>query len=765
MIKRLRLHITGRVQGVGFRPYIYNLAQNYQLGGFVFNTPFGVILEIEGEERNIKDFLRKIEKEKPPASLIENVKRENIVPKGEKTFIIKESRGGEEKSVLICADLSVCEACLKELFDRKNRRYLYPFINCTNCGPRFTIIKDIPYDRTSTTMKKFKMCKKCKTEYDDPKNRRFHAQPNACFICGPYIDLVKKSFFLKNKKGSLKETEKILEKVAFLIKEGKILAIKGIGGYHLGCDAQNIEAVKILRKRKNRPTKPFALMVDNLKVVEKYCFLNKKEKEILLSMQRPILLLRIKKKQPWMDVVAPNQKYLGIMIVYTPLHYLIFHYFKKYKKELILVMTSANKKDFPLVKDEKELKQIKKFTDYFLIHNRPIHTRCDDSIVRVFKGKEVIIRKARGYIPCFMEFKAKKDILAVGAELKNTFSLTKNNYIISSPYLGDLKNYANYEFFINTLSYYKKIFDFKPQVVAYDLHPLYLSTQYALSLENIKKIGIQHHHAHLVSCMLENNLKEKVIGVCFDGVGFGLDKNIWGGEFFILDRKSFIRKGHFKYFGLIGYNKAIEEIGRISFYILYTLLEEKIFSLDLKFLKFFKKEKLKLFSTLIKKKMHSLTSSCGRLFDCASNLLGLKDKITYEAEAAIMLEMVALDFKGKKSAFDFEIKKEKNVYIIDWGPLFLGMLKEIRRKKDTSELAYKFHYTLACIIKEVCLRLKKDFGLRKVILSGGVFQNLLLLRETIKLLEKHFGVYVHQKIPTNDGGISAGQIVIANENI
>lgn len=765
MKKRISLHIKGVVQGVGFRPFVYNLCQKLNLSGFVLNDPQGVKIEVEGEAKKISRFLKELKTKAPSASYIEKIEKKEIPLKEEKKIFIKESVFDKEKFVFICVDLSICDDCLKELLSKNNRRYFYPFINCTQCGPRFTIIKDVPYDRPFTTMKKFKMCKTCLGEYEDPSNRRFHAQPNACFCCGPSIKLIKD---LKNRKVeriSLKETKKILEKAASLIKEGKILAIKGIGGYHLCCDAKNSQSVKILRERKQRPTKPFALMVDDLKVVEKYCFLNKKEKGLLLSKERPILLLKIKKEEPWMQAIAPQQKYLGIMFAYTPLHYLIFHFLKKYQKEPILVMTSANKKDFPLVKEEKELDQLKEFADYYLIHNRPIYLRCDDSILHVFKNKEIIIRKARGYTPLFLDFKVKKNILGCGAELKSTVSFAKNNYLVTSSYLGDLKNYANYQFFLETLAYYQKIFDFKAEIVAYDLHPNYLSTQYALSLKDVVKVAVQHHHAHLVSCLFEHGLKEKVIGVCFDGVGFGLDGNIWGGEFFVLDRKSFLRKAYFKYFGLIGQDKAIQEPGRISFYILYHILKEKVFDLDLEFLKSFKKERLKLFSTLIKKKMYVLTSSCGRLFDCASNLLGLKNKVTYEAEAAILLEMVAGDFKGKKSRFDFQIKKEKDTYIIDWEPLFLEMLKEIKRKKNISEIAYKFHYTLAYIIKEICCRLERDCGLKEVVLSGGVFQNLLLLKETVKILEKDFKVYHPQKLLTNDGGVSVGQVVVANENI
>ncbi|UCC94694.1 MAG: carbamoyltransferase HypF [Candidatus Omnitrophota bacterium] len=777
MRERLKLHINGIVQGVGFRPYIYNLSRKFQLDGFVFNDPKGVVIEIEGARVRIEHFLRELKESSPAVSFIDTIRKERIVPRGERGFLIKESIVAREKFVFISHDLSVCGDCLRELFERKNRRYLYPFINCTNCGPRFTIIEDVPYDRPHTTMRGFKMCSLCTNEYHNPSARRFHAQPNACLQCGPGMNLFSSKEGLRGRFRFLQDTQDVIERAAQLIIKGKIIAIKGVGGYHLACDAKNTEVVRLLRKRKERPTKPFALMVDNYKLLGQYCVLKRGEREIFCNPRRPIVLLRIRKKAHWMEAVAPHQEYLGVMCAYAPHHYLLLSALRKYQKEPILVMTSANRKDYPLVHREQELKQLRHCVDYFLIHNRPIHMRCDDSIVRVFRKREIIVRKARGYTPDYVELPSLKEpllkasvdkikILGCGAELKNTFSILKDNYIITSPYIGDLKNYHNYEFFLNTLSCYRKVFGFHPEVVAYDFHPDYLSTQYAHSLECKRKVGIQHHHAHIAACMVDNALAEKVIGVCFDGAGYGLDQKIWGGEFFIADRKSFLRAGHFKYFGLIGAHKAIEEPARVALYLLYDFLRDNLFDLDLHFLRHFKKEELDIFLKLIRQRHLLLTSSAGRLFDAAASILNLKHKISYEAEAAILLEMYASHFKGRRESFGFTIGKEKGIYCIDWQPLFSDMIKDIQIGKSASFIAHKFHFTFARLIKEMVKKLRKDFGIKKVVLSGGVFQNALLLKETVKLLEEvKFSVYYHSRFPTNDAGVSVGQVVVASENI
>ncbi len=765
--RRLKLHISGQVQGVGFRPFIYNLAQKYHLKGYVFNDSLGVVIEVEGEGDKLKLFVNSLKAELPPAAFIETIKKRYLPLKEDKSFLIKESVSSYDKFIFIAPDLAICRDCLKELFDKNNRRFLYPFINCTNCGPRYSIIKNIPYDRRQTTMKEFRMCKECLSEYNLPYDRRFHAQPNACFKCGPHIELWDKINKFYFKKFDLKSTRDLLIKACILIKEGKILAIKGLSGYHIACDARNIDVLKLLRARKQRPTKPFALMVDNIKLVKRLCFVNRKEEELFFSPFRPIVLLRINKKEPWMEEVAPRQEFLGIMLAYAPLHYLVFSFLKKYIKEPILVMTSANPKDYPLVKEERELNSIRSFVDAFLVHNRKIYMRADDSIVRVWRRHIYFIRKARGYIPDFFVFPAKLSVLGCGAELKHTFSLTKNNYLITSPYLGDLKNVATYNFFLETLRHFKNIFNFNPQIVAYDYHPQYLSSQYAESLRGVKKIRVQHHHAHLVSCMVENNLYKPVLGVIFDGIGFGLDGAVWGGEFLVGSRKDFKRVGFFEYFGLVGKDKAIEEPWRVTLYFLYKLFKEKIFDLDIDFVKEISPSQLNLIIHLIKQKYLIYTSSVGRLFDALASLLRLNDRISYEAEAAINLEMIALKTKGDfyNQPYRFEIVK-RNAYIIKWEQIFLDIISDIKRKKSYSVIAARFHYTLGKIIERLCILLRKEYNINEIVLSGGVFQNWFLSQITLQFLRKKgFLVYTHSRFSPNDSCISVGQVAVAHAKL
>ena len=764
MVKRLQLRIRGIVQGVGFRPFIYNLAGSLKLKGFVLNDTSGVTIEIQGSGASLKQFLKCLRLNIPDAAYIKSIEKKQIpFKKNEKTFLIKKSRQQQEKFVFIAYDLSICKKCLKELFDKKNRRFLYPFINCTNCGPRYTIIKNIPYDRKKTTMRNFKMCTECSQEYNNPADRRFHAQPDACFSCGPSIKLSDKRITTKISALNRKETRATLKKSTELLVGGKILAVKGIGGYHLACDATNIDAVRLLRKKKNRPSKPFALMAADIKTIKNICFVSKKEEKLLLSPKRPIVLLKIKKKSAWMEQTAPNQKFLGIMIAYAPLHYLLFDCLKKLKKNPVLVMTSANLKDFPLARNEKEIYKLKKLVDCFLTHNRPIHVGCDDSISRIYNNKEYLLRKARGYAPDFFEFPLKKRILGCGAELKSNFSITKNNYLITSQYLGDLKNYPNYRFYQQTLAHFNNIFSFNPQIIAHDYHPGYLSSQYALSLKNIPTIPVQHHHAHAAACMVENRLKEKVIGVIFDGIGFGTDKKIWGGEFLICDLKNFRRAAHFDYFGLLGGDKAIEEPYRTAFFMLYAIFKREINNINLEFLRQIPASVRNAFSSLIRNKKFLQCSSVGRLFDAVAALLGIKDKITYEAEAAILLEMIAYDYKGKKSGYPFKFYGKNPIRIL-WQPIFKEIVSDMIKKQSLSSIAWKFHYTLSDITVQMCKVLRKANKINKVVLSGGVFQNWLLLTLTCRLLrENKFQVYTHSRFPCNDACISVGQVAVASE--
>jgi len=749
---------------VGFRPHVFRLSRKFKLGGCVFNDSRGVTVELEGESSRIKDFIDELRITAPAISSINKIRKEQIPLAGEEKFNIIESRCKENRIASFPADIAICKDCLRELFDENCRRYLYPFINCTNCGPRFSIIEDIPYDRKNSTMKHFKMCQLCSKEYTNPADRRFHAEPNACFSCGPQIKLFKSLKEIKKEKVFSSNVQEILGKTARLIAGGKIIAVKGIGGYHLACDAKNISAVRRLRRLKSRPAKPFAIMVEDLRAVSEICAIASSEKKLIESLARPITLLEIKKNTSWIAEAAPSQNFLGVMLCYAPLHYLLFHYLKKFQRFPALVMTSANKGDFPLVASEKELCQIEKYADYFLVHNRIIQIKCDDSIARVFQNKEIIIRKARGYTPDFINFTHKKEILACGAELKNTFSLAARGRIVSSPYLGDLKNYANYAAYLKTLSHYEKILNFKPEVVAHDLHPDYLSTQYALSLKRVQKIAVQHHHAHLAGCLLENNVEKKAIGVCFDGAGLGLDNAIWGGEFFVTDKCSFKRAGHFKYFGLLGVDKAAVTPARVAFYTLYDIYGENLFKLNLACVNYFKKIEKNIFCRLIKNKETIMTSSAGRLFDAVASILDIKHSISYEAEAAVSLEMAAGKSKPSDSCFDFSINKEQGVYIINWQDIFSGIIRDLKARKNKESIAYKFHFTCAKIIRGMSIRLRSDYGINDVAFSGGVFQNILLLDLTVKLLkEKGFCVHYHKRIPTNDSGVSVGQAVVANE--
>ncbi|MBC8499763.1 MAG: carbamoyltransferase HypF, partial [Candidatus Atribacteria bacterium] len=565
---RKNIIIKGIVQGVGFRPFIHKLVQNYNLSGWVLNSNQGVEIEVEGNTEEINNFVNDIKEKLPPLARIEKIEVNELPLVGYKGFSIKKSIVKEEDSfVLVSPDISICEDCLQELFDPNNRRFRYPFINCTNCGPRFTIIKDIPYDRKKTTMNNFKMCSLCQGEYDDLENRRYHAQPNACADCGPQISLY------QNKRKS--EGIDPIEKAVKLLKEGKIGAIKGLGGFHLACDATNNKAVVRLRRLKNRETKPFALMSFNLEKILQYCKLGEKEEEWLVNRARPIVLLKKRKDSLISPSVAPRNNYLGVMLPYTPLHYLLLK-----DNFTALIMTSGNIADQPIIGDNQEaLEKLDGIADFFLFYNRDIFNRCDDSVVKIINDDNVFFRRSRGYVPhpIILDFKL-KEVLALGGELKNTISFSKENYIFLSQYLGDLKSAETLEFFKESITNFKKMFKVKPEIIACDLHPDYLSTQYAEEIKvkkGLKVVKVQHHHAHIVSCMAENNVKEKVIGVAYDGTGYGDDGNVWGGEFLLCDLKKYARAGHLKYYPLPGGDKAIVEPWRMAYSYLYSIYGPK----------------------------------------------------------------------------------------------------------------------------------------------------------------------------------------------
>ena len=755
-----KISVRGVVQGVGFRPFVYRLAQQYNLKGWVRNTSGNVEIEVEGDEESFENFLADLEAKAPPMAHIERVEATFHPLKGYTGFEICQSLSQQGQYQLVSPDIATCEDCEREIFHPTDRRFGYPFTNCTNCGPRFTIIEDIPYDRAKTTMRKFQMCPECQQEYDDPLNRRFHAQPNACPKCGPSLELV-------NGNGNPIECSDTIKATSELLKAGKILAIRGLGGFHLACDATNEKAINLLRIRKRRPSKPLAVMMSTLEDIEKHCLVSLEERKLLQSPQCPIVLLRWKYNTSNISpAVAPNLNYLGVMLPYTPLHHLLLR-----KTGIPLVMSSGNLSEEPIAKDNDEaLIRLSGIADYFLFHNRDIFARYDDSVYMV-EGVPQAIRRARGYAPypIFLPFKAKQ-ILACGAELKNTFCLTKDEHAFLSQHIGDMENEETLEHFENTIELYKKLFRIEPEIVAYDMHPEYLSTKYALNLgseQGLNLIPVQHHHAHIVSCLVENKVEEPVIGVAFDGTGYGTDGAIWGGEFLLADWRSFQRVGHLEYVPLVGGTAAIKKPYRMALSYLYTLLGEDSLLEGLPLGKVEPAE-LELIKQQLKRGVNSpLTSSAGRLFDAISALVGVRGEIDYEAQAAIELEMLAANEAGEPElkAYPFSIIEHQGAKVVKLGELFSAVVQDVKNQTPIPIISLKFHNTVAQIITKVCKLIARESGITQVALSGGVFQNRLLLKLATSALEREgFSVLTHHLVPCNDGGISLGQAVIANFN-
>jgi hydrogenase maturation protein HypF len=751
MKQRVEISIKGIVQGVGFRPFVYNLAKRHRLLGYVLNNTSGVFIDVEGESASINDFIEHIKTQPPPLAAIFEMNSRTAEPIGYDDFVIRRSEDEKEKFVPISPEIATCEECISDIFDPANRIYRYPFTNCTNCGPRFTIVKDIPYDRKFTTMAPFEMCDKCRAEYEDPANRRFHAQPNACPKCGPSLTLL-------NNEGVKIETEDVIQTSCRLLKEGKILAIKGLGGYHLACDAMNRQAVKELRSRKFREYKPFALMVKDVETARSLCEVNAEEARLLTGTIRPIVLLRKRPDCPAAEEIAPNQGFHGIMLPYTPLHHILLA-----ESGLILVMTSGNISSEPIVYQDKEgMMRLKGIADYYVMHDREIHIRTDDSVSRVWRSEGSVLRRSRGYVPfpLPMSYEFAGRILACGAELKNTFCLTRGNFAFMSHHIGDLENMETFTSFETGIEHFKRIFNIQPTAIAYDLHPEYLSTKYALDLKGLPKFGVQHHHAHIVSCMGDNGIQGRMIGVSFDGTGYGTDGKIWGGEFLVCDEGGFQRAAHFEYMPLPGGEKAIKEPWRMGAGYLYRTYGENMLDLGIKFVRSFDKDKWATVKKMIEKNINTpMTSSAGRLFDAVSALLGVRNEVYYEGQAAIELEMLADDAAG---SYSFELEERGDTQVILIGPLMRRIVSDLESGVSPSTAAAKFHNTMSEIILEVCLRIHKKTGLDRIALSGGVFQNMRLLDKTHDLLSrKGFTIFTHHRVPTNDGGLSLGQAIIA----
>ena len=755
MTTRAQILVRGIVQGVGFRPFVYSHASRMSLNGRVRNNPSGVLIDVEGEPSSIDKLVEEIGSNPPPLSHVDSIElRRNLEPLDYSDFLILDSSSDGSRLVSVSADFATCDACLRELLDPEDRRYRYPFINCTNCGPRFTIIEDVPYDRENTTMRCFQMCDACRREYQDPSDRRFHAEPTACHVCGPKLSLL--DHFGRNMTTGPDEVHEARE----LILAGNILAIKGIGGFHLACDALSAEAVHKLRERKFRYDKPFALMANSDEIVRRYCDVSASELELLNSGVRPVVLLNQKSDSGLPEAINPRVNTLGFMLPYTPLHHLLFE-----NLDRPLVMTSGNVSDEPICYvDEDADQRLNGIADYFLVHDRAIHIRTDDSVTRVHRGREMIIRRSRGYAPApiHTEFQFRKPILSCGAELKNTFCLARGHDAFISHHIGDLENFETLKSFTEGIEHFQRLFAFVPEVVAYDLHPDYLSTKYALGLDQISnKIGVQHHHAHIASCLADNGIEGEVIGVAMDGLGFGTDGKLWGGEFLIADYLRAERVAHLTYIPLPGGSKAIREPWRLAAVYLQQAFGDQFHMLDIEFNRGPNVQHWGTLRSMIAAHVNSPeTSSMGRLFDAVAGLLCLRDSVNYEGQAAIELETIA-DHETSDS-YEFSIAEDQ----INAEDVIGEIVNDLIMGVSHAHIAGKFHLAVARLILDIASSIRRDRGLKRVALSGGVFQNMLLLNRVSQNLEEDgFDVLTHSRVPPNDGGISLGQAAVANAQL
>ncbi len=750
--ERARIVLRGAVQGVGFRPFVYRLATGLQLDGWISNSAQGVFVEVEGERSVLDGFLRQLSAERPPRSVIQSVETSFLDVIGYAGFEIRESEESGAKTAFILPDFATCADCQAEILDPTDRRFRYPFTNCTNCGPRFSIIESLPYDRANTSMKQFAMCAECEREYHDPLDRRFHAQPNACPRCGPQLQLWNgDGVVLANRADALTQAVQA-------VRDGKILALKGLGGFQLIVDAANEAAVARLRERKHREEKPFALMVPSLEAARRLCDLSALEERALLSPEAPIVLLpkrsEIRNQQ---SAIAPGNPYLGVMLPYTPLHHLVMRDLNS-----PVVATSGNQSDEPICVDEGEaIKRLGGIADIFLVHDRPIVRHVDDSIVRIMAGREMLLRRARGYAPLPIMLaggvsQKRPTILALGAHLKNTIALRVGANVFVSQHLGDLETEAAHAAFRRTATDLPRLYEAEPQIIACDMHPEYLSTKYAQELPG-EKIAVQHHWAHVVACMAENEVSAPALGVAWDGTGFGPDGTIWGGEFLLAQSDgSFERVAQLRPFRLPGVDRAIREPRRSALGLLHEVFGEELWDRP-ELLKAFAASELPVLRQMLAKGLHSpLTSSAGRLFDGVASLAGLRDRASFEGQAAMELEFAAS--ADLREAYPFTLQQTNPVQV-DWEATIRALLDDISKGTTAADISAKFHNMLS----DVILAVAEHIGEPKVVLSGGCFQNQRLTEQTIERLRaKEFQPYWHQRIPPNDGGISLGQAVAVN---
>ena len=802
------IHVTGVVQGVGFRPFVYGLATRLDLHGWVCNTSAGVDIVIQGDENRISAFVESLTADAPPLARIDQVSAWEEAAGEFPDFQIRESEKVEGAFQPVSPDVALCADCERELFDPSDLRYLYPFINCTNCGPRFTIIKDLPYDRPATTMADFPMCDVCREEYEDPVNRRFHAQPVACPDCGPFVELR----YAATDHSFVSDIDLRLSailKARRLLREGKIVAIKGLGGFHLACDATNEAAVEELRRRKGRAGKPFALMMADLAIVECFCEVNELEHALLTGHEKPIVLLNQKAGRGIPDAVAPGMDTLGVMLPYTPLHHLLINrsdaILQREGVPSVLVMTSGNFSEEPIATDNRHaLERLASLADAFLLHNRDIHIRSDDSVVRVESQRPdihdqatpnvppgtIYLRRSRGYAPYPVQLPfTAKPILAVGGELKNTFCLTRERYAFLSHHIGDMENAEVFASFEQGVGHLSRLFRVQPEVVAHDMHPGYFTTRYAEGISNLPRVPVQHHHAHIAACMVDNNLTDrKVIGLSFDGTGYGTDGRIWGGEVLLASYADFERLAHLQYLPLPGGDAATRHPWRIAVGYAEAL------GLDiagLPFLDAVDAQAVDIVREQVQKKLNAPeTSSMGRLFDAVACLAGVRNEVTYEAQAAMELEVLSKPALNPASPYPFEIeechsegaKQPKSPsqaeaetlrhaqgdmrLVIRLGELLEYVVEDVRKNESAGLIGARFHQTICKMAVEICRRIHVHTGIREVVLSGGVWQNQVLLDLTRSaLLREDFIVFTHRTTPANDGGLALGQAAVANFKI
>ena len=812
--QRWRILIQGIVQGVGFRPFVYGQALQWGLGGFVLNDSMGVTIEVEGPIEQLEGFQQALREKTPPLARIDTLIREVLPVRNETDFTIAHSEAGDERQALISPDTALCQDCLRELFDPKDRRYSYPFINCTNCGPRFTIIQNVPYDRAQTTMSVFPMCPECQAEYDDPLNRRFHAQPNACPVCGPQIRLLD---------GAGREVgdDEPIAMAAQRLAEGSILAIKGIGGYHLACDALNVEAVARLRARKRREAKPFAVMVPDIETARQLCIVSEAEARLLESYRRPIVLLQKRGDGPIAPDVAPGYDTLGVMLPYAPQHYLLLAALANLqskganllrtdrgngelrgmiggnlttgvgtgelrgeiggaspaeaglcainwhlcKENLVaLVMTSGNLSDEPIAyQDEDARRRLLGIADGMLTHNRDIHMRCDDSVMRIVDDGEQFLRRSRGYAPepVRLGLDCPVPIVACGGQLKNAYSLGKGRLAFVSHHIGDLENMETLQSFQEGIAHFEGLFGIQPAAIAYDLHPEYLATKYALDAPIQRKIGVQHHHAHIASVLAEHQIAGPVIGIAADGTGYGTDGAVWGCEIMSADLRGFERLAHLAYIPLPGGEQAVRQPWRMAAAYLQQAYGDDFLSLDIPFVRELDTKNWRILAQMIERNLNAPpTSSLGRLFDAVAALLGIRKQVVYEGQAAIELEVQA-EIQNAR-IYPFLIEETEQPAQLDVRPMIRAIVEEIRQGVARGQIAGSFHWTIAEMLAASCEQVRKQTGLREVALSGGVFQNRMLLERLVgRLEEQGFQVYINRQVPANDGGISLGQLAIA----